>query len=210
VNPTKAKLLVAAAESLREDGIAGLSARVIAARAGVNQALVFYHFGTLTELVDAAVRLAVDESADSYREQLAAVGSLRELLTLGRALHERERERGNVAMMAQLMAGAQRDPALAGAAGYALLRWNGEIGVVIRRVLGSSPLGELTDLSGMTRAVSAAFIGLELYDGVDPAGAAAALDALQDLAAVVEALDDLGPVGQRALRATLRRMAARP
>jgi AcrR family transcriptional regulator len=201
---------MAAAESLREDGMAGLSARVIAARAGVNQALVFYHFGTLNELIDAAVRLAVDESADSYREQLAAVDSLRELLTLGRALHEHERERGNVAMMAQLMAGAQRDPALAAAARYALQRWNTEIEVVIRRVLGSSPLGALTDLSGLTRVVSAGFIGLELYDGVDPAGAAAALDALQDLAAVVEAMDDLGPVGQRALRATLRRMSARP
>ena len=208
MNPTKAKLLVAAAESLREDGIAGLSARVIAARAGVNQALVFYHFGTLAELVDASVRQAVDESADYYREQLAAVGSLRELLALGRELHERERQRGNVAMMAQLVSGAQRDPALADAARYAMQRWNAEIEVVVERLLGASPLAGLTDLSGLTRAISAGFIGLELYDGIDPAGAAAALDALGDLAAVVAALDNLGPIGQGALRATLHRMTS--
>jgi AcrR family transcriptional regulator len=207
MNPTRAKLLAAAAESLRADGMAGLSARVIAARAGVNQALVFYHFGTLNELIDASVRQAVDESADSYREQLAAVGSLRELITLGQTLHEQERDRGNVAMMAQLMAGSQRDPVLAGAARYAMQRWNAEIEVVIVRLLGSSPLAAFVDLSGLTRAVSAGFIGLELYDGVDPDGASSALNALRGLAAIVEALDNLGPVGQRALRATLRRAA---
>jgi AcrR family transcriptional regulator len=208
MNPTRAKLLAAAAESLRADGMAGLSARVIAARAGVNQALVFYHFGTLNELIDASVRQAVDESADSYREQLAAVGSLRELITLGQTLHEQERDRGNVAMMAQLTAGSQRDPVLAGAARYATQRWNAEIEVVIVRLLGSSPLAAFVDLSGLTRAVSAGFIGLELYDGVDPDGASSALTALRDLAAIVEALDNLGPVGQRALRATLRRAAS--
>jgi AcrR family transcriptional regulator len=208
MNPTRAKLLAAAAESLRADGMAGLSARVIAARAGVNQALVFYHFGTLNELIDASVRQAVDESADSYREQLAAVGSLRELLTLGQTLHEQERDRGNVAMMAQLMAGSQRDPVLAGAARYAMQRWNAEIEVVIVRLLGSSPLAAFVDLSGLTRAVSAGFIGLELYEGVDPDGASSALTALRGLAAIVEALDNLGPVGQRALRATLRRAAS--
>jgi DNA-binding transcriptional regulator YbjK len=161
----------------------------------------------LNELIDASVRQAVDESADSYREQLAAVGSLRELITLGQTLHEQERDRGNVAMMAQLMAGAQRDPVLAGAARYAMQRWNAEIEVVIVRLLGSSPLAAFVDLSGLTRAVSAGFIGLELYDGVDPDGASSALTALRGLAAIVEALDNLGPVGQRALRATLRRAA---
>ena len=109
---TRTRLLVAAIETLRVDGIAGLSARTIATRAGANQALVFYHFKTVSGLVDAAVRASVDESVEYYRRRFAAVTSLVQLLAAGRELHERERATGNVAVMAQLMAGAQRDPAL--------------------------------------------------------------------------------------------------
>ena len=54
-------------------------------RAGVNQALVFYHFGSVGELVEAACRQACDDSVDFYRERFASVGSLVELLEVGRA-----------------------------------------------------------------------------------------------------------------------------
>jgi AcrR family transcriptional regulator len=204
MNATKSKLLDAAVESLREDGIAGLSARAIAGRAGVNQALIFYHFGTVGELVDAACRLAVDQSADFYREKLAEVTSLTELLAVGRELHERERAAGNVAMMAQLMSGAQRDETLAGAARYAMARWNDEIEAVVRRVLRDNPLAEVADPAGVARAISAGFIGLELYEGVDAEGAELALGSLESLGLLVDVLDDLGPVARRALRAKVR------
>jgi AcrR family transcriptional regulator len=205
MNPTKAKLLTAAAESLREDGIAGLSARAIASRAGVNQALVFYHFGTLTELVVEAVRQAVAESAGFYRDQLASVRSLTELLALGRELHQRERDLGNVAMMAQLMSGAQQDPALAEVARYAMRLWSAEIEIVVRRVVDGSPVAQLADPVGLARAISAGFIGLELYEGVDPDGGTTALDALERLGVLVDVMNDLGPLATRALQAKLRR-----
>jgi AcrR family transcriptional regulator len=205
VNPTRAKLLTAAAQTLREDGMAGLSARGIAGRAKVNQALVFYHFGSVGELVDAACRQAVDDSADFYREQFATVSSLGELLTVGRELHERERATGNVAMMAQLMSGAQRDETLAGAARYAMSRWNLEIETVVRRVLRGSPLATIADPAGVARAISAGFIGLELYDGIDADGAAQALDSLEQLGILVDVMNDLGPVARRALRAKVRK-----
>jgi AcrR family transcriptional regulator len=205
VNPTRAKLLDAAADCIREDGMAGVSARGIAARAGVNQALVFYHFGTVGELVDAATRQAVDTSADFYREQFAAVSTLGELLTLGRHLHERERAAGNVTMMAQLMSGAQKDDTLAGAARYAMARWNTEIEAVVGRVLRDSPLAAIAEPAGIARAISAGFIGLELYEGVDGHGAALALDSLERLGLLVDVLDDLGPVARRALAAKVRK-----
>ena len=199
MNATRAKLLTATADCLRETGMAGLSARVIAARADVNQALIFYHFGTIADLVDAACRQAVDGSADSYREEFAAVTSLSELLAVGRALHDRERAAGNVALMAQLMSGAQHDATLAAAARYAMDRWTSEIETVVRRVTSDSPLKDLVDAAGLARAVSAGFIGLELYEGVDATGAGLALDALEQLGALVDVVDTLGPVGRLAL-----------
>ncbi len=209
MNATKQKLLTAAAESLREDGIAGLSARAIATLAGVNQALIFYHFGTLDELVDAAVREAVDESAAYYRDQLAAVSSLTELLQLGRELHERERSLGNVAMMAQLMSGAQHNPVLRTAAKYSMDQWTAEVHIVVQRVLANSPIASLVDAGGLARAISAGFIGLELYEGVDPQGGEQALAALESLGLLVDVVDELGPIARRALSAKLRRSTGR-
>jgi AcrR family transcriptional regulator len=204
MNATKSKLLDAAVESLREDGMAGLSARAIAGRAEVNQALIFYHFGTVGELVDAAFRRAVDDSTEFYREQFSVVTSLGELLVVGRQLHERERAAGNVAVMAQVMSGAQRDETLAGAARYAMARWIEEIEIVVRRVLRGNPIADVVDPAGIARAISAGFIGLELYEGVDPEGADLALSSLESLGLLVDVMDDLGPVARRALRAKVR------
>lgn len=202
---TRQKLIAATQNALREDGITGLSARSIAHRAEVNQALVFYHFGTVGELVETACRQACDDSVEFYRERFASVGSLVELLEVGQQLHERERDVGNVAMMAQLMAGAQQDETLARAARYAMAAWTVQIEAVVRRVLGGSVLAEIADPAGLARAISAGFIGLELYDGIDEAGARAALDSLRRLGVLAQAVDDLGPVATRAVRARLRR-----
>jgi len=205
MSDTKTKLLDAAASTLRDVGIAGLSARTIATTAGVNQALIFYHFNTVSELVVAATKQAVEESLAYYQAEFAKVGSLVELLRLGRRLHERERDLGNVQMMAQLMAGAQQDENLAQAARYALQTWSAEIELVVRRVLANSPLEVIADPRGLANAVSASFIGLELYEGVDHAAANSALDALEQLGVLVEVMDDLGPVARRALQSKVRR-----
>lgn len=53
---TREKLLEGALRTLVEQGIAKASARAIATTAGVNQALVFYHFGSVDELLAAACR----------------------------------------------------------------------------------------------------------------------------------------------------------
>ncbi len=203
-NATKDALLRAGLETLRIDGLAGTSSRGIANRAGVNQALVFYHFGGVSQLLDEACRLAVDQSADFYAGQFAAVSSLAELLSLGRELHTRERDLGNVAVMAQLMSGAQRDDVLAATARYAMGRWNSEIETVVRRVMRGSALADLADPAGLARAISAGFIGLELYEGVDPTGAASALEVLATLGVVADIVDDLGPVARRAVKAKMR------
>src|SRR5919205_295773 len=173
---TRGKLLEGALETIRRQGIAGVSARTVAAQAGVNQALVFYHFGSVVDLLTQACLAATQARVERYRPRLAAVGSLRELLDLGRELHEEERAAGNVAVLAQLLAGAQTDAQLAGPVQQALSLWVQEIETVLTRLLVKTPLGDLADPAGLARAVSAAFVGLELFEGVDPAGASAALD----------------------------------
>lgn len=107
---TREKLLEGALRTLVEQGIAKSSARAIATTAGVNQALVFYHFGSVDELLAAACRHGAEQRVARHRERLRSVGSLSELLAFGRALHEEEREAGHVAFLGQLLAGAQAHP----------------------------------------------------------------------------------------------------
>ncbi|MER6469413.1 TetR/AcrR family transcriptional regulator [Streptomyces collinus] len=202
---TKTKLLEGALRTLTEQGIAKTSARTVASAAGVNQALVFYHFGSVDELLAAACRYGAERSVANYRDRLAAVSSLSELLAVGREIHERERADGHVALLGQLLAGAPTHAALGPAAAGGLDLWIAEIEQVLRRVLAATPFGEFTDPAALARAIAASFVGIELYEGADEAGAHAALDALEQLGALVAALEELGPVAQRAVRHHLRR-----
>lgn len=206
---TKARLMRAALVAVREQGLAATSARTIATRAGANQALIFYHFHTVAELLEAASNAAVDDSVARYRDAFTHVGSLSELLALGRELHGRERDNGNVALMAQLISGALYDPVLARASKYAMDTWTGEITGVLHRVLTDNPIAQLLDIDGLAHAISAGFIGLELYEGVNPAGAAQAFSALEELGGIIDVVNDLGPVANRALRSKLRATAKR-
>ena len=191
--------------TLRTHGIAGVSARTIAAAAGVNQALVFYHFGSVDELLTATCLWSTRQQVDEYRERFATVTSLRELQNVGRRMHAQERAAGNVTVLAQLLAGAQTNAAIAEATRESLALWVAEIEATLRRLLAGSPLGEVADVPGLARAVSASFIGMELWAGVEPAGAETAFDALDQLGAVLEYLDELGPASRRAVRAAVRR-----
>ncbi|GAA4205725.1 TetR/AcrR family transcriptional regulator [Microbispora amethystogenes] len=202
---TRTRLLEGALRTLRTQGIAGASARAVATAAGVNQALVFYHFGTVDDLLAAALRYGSEQRVAVYRDRFAAVTSLRELLDLGRSLHAEEREAGNLAVLAQMLAGSQMDGRLAPATAAGLGMWVTEIEEVLLRVLTGTPLAEFVDVAGLARATAAAFVGLELYEGVDEDGAKRAFDSLEQLAGLVAALDDMGPLVRRTVRARLRK-----
>ncbi len=204
---TKQRLLEGALAAIREHGMAGVSARTIAAAAGVNQALIFYHYGSVDELLSTACNSATAGRVAAYSGRLAKVKSLRELLEVGRHLHDEERKLGNVMVLAQLLAGAQSDPKLAEPTARALQVWTDEIEATLSRLLATSPFSEVADVPGLARAVSAAFIGLELYEGVDRAGAQQALAALDQLAVLLEVVEDLGPIARRALRAKVSKVA---
>ncbi|NJP31229.1 TetR/AcrR family transcriptional regulator [Micromonospora thermarum] len=209
MSDTKRRLLDGTLAAIRQHGIAGVSARTIAAAAGVNQALVFYHFGTVDELLAAACRTGTAERVAHWSTRLRKVGSLRELLDVGRALHEEERVLGNVSVLAQMLAGAQTDERLAAPTAEALQLWVDEIEWVLRRLLGGSPFAEVADVPGLARAVSAAFVGLELYDGVDRPAADRAMAALDQLAVLIEIVDDLGPIARRALQSKISKATRR-
>ncbi|MFI6850416.1 TetR/AcrR family transcriptional regulator [Kitasatospora sp. NBC_00085] len=209
MSDTRERLMEAAISALKRQGISGVSARTIAAEIGVNQALVFYHFKTVEGLLAAAALRETGLRLDRYRPHFEAAGSLRELLSIGQNLDEEERAAGNVALLGQFLAGATGHPQLTEATADALRMWTDELQRVLERLYAGHPLAEFLDLPGLARAVAAAFVGLELYEGVDPQGAAGAFAALDRLGVLVEVVDSLGPVVSLAVRAKVRREVGR-
>jgi len=65
----KERILQAALDLVKTEGFDGATVRRIASRAGVNAALVNYHFGSKERLLNAAVR----RLADSFRETFAVL-----------------------------------------------------------------------------------------------------------------------------------------
>lgn len=203
MSTTRAKLLQGTLDTLRAHGLSGTSARSIAATAGVNQALIFYHFGTLDELLAAACTYGAEQHVAHYRDRFAGVVTMADLLVLSRTI--RDEQHGDLVVLGHMLAGAQTEPALARAAAAGLALWAAEIEDVLTRVLGSTPLAGSLDVPGLARAVAAAFIGLELYAGVDADGTGRAFDALDQLGALFGLLENLGPLTQRAVRHHVRR-----
>ncbi|MFI1648935.1 TetR/AcrR family transcriptional regulator [Streptomyces avidinii] len=202
---TREKLLEGALRTVAEQGVAKTSARTIAATAGVGQGLIFYHFGSVDELLAAACRFGAEQRVARYRERLAALNSLAELLEFARSMHAEERAAGNVALLGQLLAAGQSSPVLAAATADGLGLWIRELEDVLTRLLAATPLAGYADPAGLARATAASFIGIELYEGVDPQGAGSALDALEQLAGLAAVLEGLGSLSQRVVRHGLRR-----
>lgn len=204
---TREKLLDATLRVVVQQGIAKASARAIATEAGVNQALVFYHFGSVDDLLAQACDHGARQRVAEHAPALAQVRDLAGLVALAREIHAREQAAGNVALLGQLLAGASSHPALGPATAAGLALWTEAVQAVLERLLADGPWADLVDVAGLARAVSAAFVGLELYDGVDPAGAEQAFATLEQLARVLGVLDDLGPIERAALRRRVRHAA---
>jgi AcrR family transcriptional regulator len=73
-NDTATKILDAADELLVEGGVDGLSSRAVATRAGVNNALVFYYFGSKRGLVERVIERYYQRHLEALE---SAAGSLR-------------------------------------------------------------------------------------------------------------------------------------
>ncbi|MFN2589777.1 MAG: TetR family transcriptional regulator, partial [Actinomycetota bacterium] len=84
---TRDRIVQSAVETLAEEGIVGTTARAIAQRGGFNQAFIFYHFGSVTNLLLEAFRETSERQVAKYRAAAAEVGSLHDLVRIARRLH---------------------------------------------------------------------------------------------------------------------------
>jgi len=148
---TRARIIEATAELIREEGYAAVSTRRVAARAGLKPSLVHYYFPTTDDLLVEVSRHGADESDRMIEEALAAPDPFR-------ALWDFFVDTSRTAMALEFMAMANhREPVRRHMAEHseAMRRRQVEI---LRRIMGDrldqfDPAGLSVILAGVGRAI---------------------------------------------------------
>ena len=189
---TRARLLQAAIETLASAGYAGTTVRAIASAAGVNQALVFYHYGSVVNLLVAALNETSRRRMNRYEPLLGAVADLAGLAELAGRIYREDVRSGESSVLAEMIAGSSVDSELAREVTAALEPWIEMVRRTLRRVMAPSMDGERGPLDDAAYAVVALFLGMEMLAHLDDANARRA-DSL--FASLVRATSLLAGVG---------------
>jgi AcrR family transcriptional regulator len=186
---TRARIVEAALDALRDEGIAGISARGIARHGGFNQALIFYHFGSVEGLLVAVARSESERRSALYAPALAEVTSLADLVAVARRLHDEEFQAGTVAALTQMLAGAVGSDELSRGIADSLRPWTTLVGETIDRLLADTPFGDLLPRDDLTSGLAALFLGIELLTGLDSRMAEGSLfDTMESVARLVDSM----------------------
>jgi len=102
---TRQRLVSGAITLMATKGFASATARAIGEEAGCNQALVFYHYGSLNELLLAALDASSQANLQRYQTELDKAKGLRDVLGVARHLYRTDRESGHVSLLGQMVAG---------------------------------------------------------------------------------------------------------
>jgi AcrR family transcriptional regulator len=164
---TKDAIADAALEALKEVGYRGASARAIARIGGFNQALVFYHYGTVDALLRSALERTSDERLVVYREAVRDVQTLGGLIEIARRYYQQDLDEGHMTVVAEMVAGSVSDFDLRPAIAAQMHEWVDFIADVLDRFLEGSPLRELVSAQDLAFAVAAFYLGVNIMSRVD-------------------------------------------
>jgi AcrR family transcriptional regulator len=212
---TRRALVAAAVDALRENGFGGASAREIAQRAGCNQGLVFYHFGSVVNLLLAALDDVSSARLAQYEEAVAAPPGLAGLIDAARAVFEEDLRAGYIAVLAEMMAGASSTPGLGAEVANRIAPWRAFAADAVRRsmagtVLADTALAELAPPEEVAHGIVALYLGLEMLahlDG-DASPALALFDRAGRLAGLLQLLG--GPAAPEPPTATIPEPSTAP
>ena len=185
---TKLRLAEAALETLKSVGFAGASARAIAHRGAFNQALIFYHFGSVQALLLAAFDLISDRRMRQYGPQLEAAVSAPELASLARRIYDDDLERGYVTALGEMVAGGVSDPALGAEVAARVEPWIELVQRKLTQLLDGSALPSVVAPRELAFGIVAAYFGVNMLSHLRQDRTRA--DALLELAARVAELAD--------------------
>jgi len=187
---TRARIVEATLETLKVDGITGTSARAIAGRGDFNQALIFYHFGSVDDVIVAAVAEMSKRRMERHQARLEQAESLTELISIARELHADDMVADNMAVLTQAFAGASGHDELGPKLYCELEPWVQLVADTVDRLVADVPMAAAINTGHLAQGISALFLGIELMEGLDPKGVDAdgLFDTFEGLIRIVELL----------------------
>ncbi len=155
-------LIEAAVDVLRHQGFAAATARTIAARAGCNQGLVFYHFGSVVGLLLAALDEVSTQRRQRYEQALAGVHGPGQLVELAAQIFAEDLDTpATQKLLVEMIAGTASTPGLAAEVKSRMTPWAQFAQAALTPVLDSSPIGSLVAPgSEVAHALVALYLGL--------------------------------------------------
>ena len=185
---TRNRIVEAALQTIREEGIVGASARAIARTGDFNQALIFYHFGSVNLVLLAAVERISDQRMARYQERLAGVQTLEELIRVGAECHREDVAEGNIRVLSQMLAASSSSPELATGLRAFFDPWVQLVEDAVTRVIAGSAYDGAVPVHDVAMGVVGLFMGMELLSQLyDTQPAAASL--FQTVASVIGLLE---------------------
>ena len=164
---TKLQILEATLETLKNEGFTGATSRAIARAGGFNQALIFYHFGTLDGLLLAALDQTSEERLERYRQAIADAETVDMLLAAVARLYAEDRERGHMTVVAQMVAGSAARPELKPALVERMEPWIALCEDAIGKGFGWLGLPELVPRRELAYAFVTFYLGVNLMTQLD-------------------------------------------
>jgi AcrR family transcriptional regulator len=153
--------------TVRELGYAGTTSRAVAARGGFNQALIYYHYGGVDDLLLAALDALGAERLSRDRRLVEDAESPEELLDAARRIYRADRRSGHVAFVSQLVAAGMTKPELGRQVLERMEPWIELAEDAVRKALRHTPFDAL-DVSELAYAVVTYYLGLNLLTELDP------------------------------------------
>ncbi len=165
---TGRQIVDAALEALRTVGFSGATSRAIARIGGFNQALVFYHFGSVDRLLLAALDATTEERMRRYRAAVEGVDSIDELARVAAELYREDRKSGHMTVVSQMFAGSLSRPDLAPALVRRMEPWIDLAEETVAKALARTPLEAAAPARELAYAVVTFYVGVNLLSHLDP------------------------------------------
>lgn len=165
---TRERIVEAALETLRTRGFQAASSRTIAEVGGFNPALTFYHFGSVHDLLLAALEHASGERLERYAPEARAARSSGELLALMQRIYREDVESGFIRVASEMVAGAVAEPELGPRVVDLMQPWIDLAEESFARVAEGTPLAGLADPAELANAAVMFYLGANLLTQLVP------------------------------------------
>jgi AcrR family transcriptional regulator len=159
---TKLQIVEAALQTLKAKGFAGASARAIAREGDFNQALIFYHFGSVRNLLLAVLDLISERRMNEYAPAFERASTPPELAALAQTIYSDDLERGYITVLGEMVSGGVTDASLGAEVSARIEPWIGMVERKLEQLLSGTPLQSLAPPRDLAFGLVALYFGVDM------------------------------------------------